>query len=127
MRRLHGAEEAEGFFARRSWALDDPLPDQIRDSVKRIFGEDLTALQVAARIIADVRRDGDRAILRLSGEIDGVELEFIEVPADEMSAAASELPPGILCSLEFAAGRIEAFQSPRARPAGPIPTSLTVR
>ena len=117
MRRLHGAEEAEGFFARRSWALDDPLPDQIRDSVKRIFGEDLTALQVAARIIADVRRDGDRAILRLSGEIDGVELEFIEVPADEMSAAASELPPEILCSLEFAAGRIEAFQK-SACPAG---------
>ena len=86
MRRLHGAEEAEGFFTRRSWALDDPLPDQIRDSVKRIFGEDLTALQVAARIIADVRRDGDRAILRHSGEIDGVELEFIEVPADEMEA-----------------------------------------
>ncbi len=52
MRRLHGLEEAEAFFSRRSWSLDAPLPPQIRDSVRRIFGEDLTALQVAARIIA---------------------------------------------------------------------------
>ena len=110
MRRLHGAEEAEAFFAGRSWALDDPLPDQIRDGVRRVFGDELTALQVAARIIADVRRDGDRAVLQHSGRIDGVELEFIEVPADEMSAAARELPSDVLRSLETAAQRIEGFQ-----------------
>ena len=110
MRRLHGAEEAEAFFGARSWALDDPLPDQVRDSVRRIFGEDLTALQVAARIIADVRKDGDRAVLQHSGRIDGVELEFIEVPGDDMAAAARELPPEIVRSLEVAAGRVERFQ-----------------
>lgn len=110
MRRLQGVEEAAAFFAGRSWALDDPLPDQIRDSVRRIFGEDLTALEVAARIVADVRRDGDQAVLRHSSAIDGQALEFIEVPGGEMSAAAAELPPELLASMQVAAERIEAFQ-----------------
>jgi histidinol dehydrogenase len=110
MRRLHGLEEAEAFFSRRSWSLDAPLPPQIRDSVRRIFGEDLTALQVAERIIVDVRKEGDRAVFRHSGRIDGVELEFIEVSGDEMAVAARELPPEILRSLEVAAGRVETFQ-----------------
>ncbi len=117
MRRLRGAEEAAAFFASRSWALDDPLPAQIRDSVKRIFGEDLSAMQVAARIIADVREDGDKAVLSHSNRIDGEALTFIEVSPDEMSKAVDKLPAGVLSSLKVAAERITAFQS-RALPVG---------
>ena len=40
-------------------------------SIERLFGEPLTPDQVVARILADVARDGDAAVLRYSQLLDG--------------------------------------------------------
>ncbi|MCH7906905.1 MAG: histidinol dehydrogenase [Chloroflexi bacterium] len=73
--------------------------------------DDAEADEVAARILDDVRRDGDRAVKRISGELDGEALEFLEVPKSEIDAALGAIPFETREALETAAERVSAFQS----------------
>ena len=73
--------------------------------------DDAEADHVAARILDDVRRDGDRAVKRISGELDGEALEFLEVPKSEIDAALGAIPFETREALETAAERVGAFQS----------------
>jgi histidinol dehydrogenase len=63
------------------------------------------------RIIAAVRRGGDRALLRLTERFDGVRLRAATlcVPAGRMAAAWEGLPPAVRRDLALAARRIRAF------------------
>ncbi|MBI4516890.1 MAG: histidinol dehydrogenase [Deltaproteobacteria bacterium] len=65
----------------------------------------------ARRIVADVRRRGDRALIEYTRRYDGVRLspEELEVDPDEMTAATRSLRPAELRALKLAARRIEAF------------------
>ena len=73
--------------------------------------DDAEADEVAARILDDVRRDGDRAVKRISGELDGEALAFLEVPKSEIDAALVAIPGETREALETAAERVGAFQS----------------
>ena len=73
--------------------------------------DDAEADEVAARILDDVRRDGDRAVKRISGELDGEALAFLEVPKSEIDAALGAIPGETREALETAAERVSAFQS----------------
>ncbi|MCH8817866.1 MAG: histidinol dehydrogenase [Chloroflexi bacterium] len=73
--------------------------------------DDAEADEVAARILDDVRRDGDRAVKRISGELDGEALAFLEVPKSEIDAALGAIPGETREALETAAERVGAFQS----------------
>ena len=73
--------------------------------------DDAEADEVAARILDDVRRDGDRAVKRISGELDGEALAFLEVPKSEIDAALVAIPFETREALETAAERVSAFQS----------------
>ena len=73
--------------------------------------DDAEADEVAARILDDVRRDGDRAVKRISGELDGEALAFLEVPKSEIDAALGAIPFETREALETAAERVGAFQS----------------
>lgn len=76
---------------------------------------DAEADGVAARILDDVRRNGDDAVKRISGELDGEPIGILEVPQSEIYAAVSAIPADVREALETAAERVRAFQS-AARP-----------
>jgi histidinol dehydrogenase len=63
------------------------------------------------RIVAAVRRDGDRALLALTRRLDGVALtpRRLCVPADAFAAAYRALPAAVRRDLVLAARRIRAF------------------
>jgi histidinol dehydrogenase len=63
------------------------------------------------RIIAAVRRDGDRALLALTRRFDGVALRAVDVrvPADALAAAYRAQAPAVRRDLQLAARRIRAF------------------
>ena len=63
------------------------------------------------RIVAAVRRDGDRALLAFSRRFDGVRLRprDLRVPADALAAAYRALPAGVRRDLGLAATRIRRF------------------
>ena len=72
---------------------------------------DEEADRVAARIIDDVRRNGDAAVKRISGELDGEPLGFLEVPRTDIDAALAAIPTDTREALETAAERVRTFQS----------------
>ena len=73
--------------------------------------DDAEAADVAARILDDVRRNGDEAVKRISGDLDGEALTFLEVPRHEIDAALAAIPGETRAALEMAAERVSAFQS----------------
>jgi histidinol dehydrogenase len=77
------------------------------------------AERVAARILDDVRRDRDRALIRYTRKFDGLDLRNIgfEVSPQEIRAAHQEVPKDLLAALRLAAKNIRAVarrQLPRA-------------
>ena len=68
--------------------------------------------RAAAAIIADVRENGDAALLRLSRRFDGIEVECggdLELDHADLDAALNGLPPADRDALETAAERIRRY------------------
>ena len=79
--------------------------------VKRVsVNDDVIAGRVEA-ILARVMRDGDKAIRELAREIDGVELDAIEVSADEFAEAASLVSQEVKDAISKAAANIAKFHA----------------
>jgi len=68
------------------------------------------AERVARRILADVRRHGDRALLRYAKKFDGLDLNSagFEVSREEIRAANEQVPRGFVAALRVAARNIRA-------------------
>src|SRR5262249_61277981 len=62
-----------------------------------------------ARIIAQVRADGDAALRALTRRFDGCELARLELDAGELAAIASALDARTRAAIDEAHARIEAF------------------
>jgi histidinol dehydrogenase len=74
---------------------------------------------VARRILEDVRRNGDRALVRYARKLDGVDLRKVGfcVTREEIRRAHKDVPRGFVSALRLAAGNIRAAarrQLPRA-------------
>jgi histidinol dehydrogenase len=70
-----------------------------------------TVDQAVATIIADVRAEGDAALLRYTERFDRVALtaDRLRVGPDEIEAAVAGIAPSLMAALDLAASRIEAF------------------
>ncbi|MCC7106838.1 MAG: histidinol dehydrogenase [Chloroflexi bacterium] len=89
-------------------------PASLLESLRRVFGQELTPEQVVNRILADVRRQGDAAVRDYTKRIDGRDLTEMRVPVEAIEAAAARVSPALLDALKLAAGRIRIFHE-RAR------------
>ena len=78
MRIARGAEQARATVLKRTPVETAELPAAVREVIRRTFGGDLSVGEVVARILRDVREQGDAAVVRFNEEIDGVhgDLEF---------------------------------------------------
>jgi histidinol dehydrogenase len=67
--------------------------------------------QAVAKILADVRSEGDTALLRYTEGFDRLTLaaDQLRISADEIDAAVSGIPSDLMSALDLAATRIEAF------------------
>ena len=116
MRRIVGVKAAVEHF-RRVRASGGALNDKVKSRGRSLYDEDLSPLEIAARVIREVRAGGDGALKRISGTIDGVPLAFIEVPRAEVEGALRRVPASAREALETAAARVRAFQQ-AAKPTG---------
>ena len=106
MKRIVGLASAIEYFERvRSSSYNPPLSDG-----NGLFDEPVEPAVFASRVISEVRRDGDRAVKRISGHIDRVPLAFIEVPGETFSAAPSLISGEDRDALKFAMERVREFQ-----------------
>lgn len=76
--------------------------------------------EVVRRIVAEVRRRGDEALLRFTESYDRCVLERLEVTPAEFDEAEAVLDPVLKAAIREAAGRIEAFH----RAAAPCPVAV---
>lgn len=106
---IRSSTEAMAALSRSGNQPEPSLPQHIVDRNNEIFGEVLTAQQVVARIIADVRQHGDEAIRTYTKAYDGREPGKLEVPRIEWDAALNRIDPELRAALELAADRIRAF------------------
>jgi histidinol dehydrogenase len=73
-----------------------------------------------ARIIADVRERGDKALFELTARYDGCSLDALAVRPEEFIAAEAALDADLKAAIREAAGRIETFH----RAAAPQPVGI---
>jgi histidinol dehydrogenase len=109
MRRVFGLEAAlQAVKDVRSLDSRDILTDG-----NGLYPTKLTPDEFAARVIADVRRDGDAAVRRITNALDGTTGMGdtpLEVPAERIRAAVDKISPAVRSALELAVSRVEAFQ-----------------
>ena len=87
------------------------LNPRIREANKKLFGADLTAAEIVDRIVGDVRRDGDEAVIKYTKLIDRTEFtpeEFVVTEA-EYEAAYQEVDPAVVDSLRKAAENVRRY------------------
>ena len=87
------------------------LSPKIREGNKQLFGEDLSAAELVRRIVSDVRREGDEAVIRYTKLIDRVELtpEDFLVTEAEFEAAEKAADPQVVESLKKAAANVRRY------------------
>jgi histidinol dehydrogenase len=102
--------EPTTLLTRYDWAeLDEPGRAAALARPEAARRESLAA--EVARIIAEVRRDGDAALLRFAQRFDGVTLGALRVPADEFDAAEAALTPAQRAALKVAIDNVRAFHA----------------
>ncbi|MBQ4404728.1 MAG: histidinol dehydrogenase [Selenomonadaceae bacterium] len=98
-----GREAVEKLLTKKSFD-EVELSPKIRAANKKIFGEDLSAIEIVRRIVSDVRKFGDAAVIDYTKKIDGVELDNFAVELGEI-----EIDSEIFASLKVAAENIRRF------------------
>ena len=105
---------------RRNLSIMDEVPEPVRASIRRVFEADLTPDAAVARLLKDVRTQGDDALREWTARIDGLDMDTLEVPATEWQAAYQALPADLAVALDVAAERIRDFHTRQ-----PIPNWTT--
>ena len=98
-----GREAVERLLTKKSFD-EVELSPKIRAANQKIFGEDLSAVEIVRKIVSDVRKLGDKAVIDYTKRIDGIELDNFAVEVGEI-----DIEPEILSSLKVAAENIRKF------------------
>ncbi len=87
------------------------LNPKIREANRKLFGEDLSAAELVRRIVTDVRRKGDEALLHYTKLIDKVDCspEAFLVTQGEYEAAEKEADTDVVESLRKAAANVRKY------------------
>ena len=109
LRIFEDVQEARRTVLRRVPFDEVPTSPELEEGIRRIFGESLTPEQVVARILKDVRTNGDAALRDYAERIDGSRLEAIEVPSADIDAAYETVDRKLRDALEVAAKQVRAF------------------
>src|SRR5918994_5884834 len=92
-RLIRDLEEAKRELTRRRGFEEPELSPRMEEGIRRVFGADLSADEVVDRLLADVRNEGDAAVLRYSAAFDGAAPEHLEIPRSAWKTALSQLDP----------------------------------
>jgi histidinol dehydrogenase len=91
--------------------LDGLSPAALSRLFDRDPGDASDVSRTVRRLIADVRDQGDPALVEMAKRFDGVQLTGIEVPWDSWDAAVQALPPEVRQALLRAADNIRRFHA----------------
>ncbi|MBR2518285.1 MAG: histidinol dehydrogenase [Selenomonadaceae bacterium] len=105
-----GRGEVERLLTKKSFD-EVELSPKIREANKKIFGEDLSAVEIVRKIVSDVRKRGDETLIEWTKKIDNAELKNFVVDAEKISDAENLVAPEVFASLKRAAENIKNFHA----------------
>lgn len=109
---LRNNNEAEILALLTKPAFDEfPVGEKVQNRIRQTFGADLSPKELVGRIVQDIRKNGDAAVLEYTEKIDRVSLTAaeMEVTAAEKEKALAEMEPSLLAALKKAAENIRQF------------------
>jgi histidinol dehydrogenase len=106
---LYTADEARKTILHRPPVGEVRLTSTLARSIERVFGAVIGPEEGVNRILNDVRRRGDAAVVDWTEKIDQVRLQTLVVPQEEIEAAYRSIAPDLRQALHFAAERVRTF------------------
>ena len=86
-------------------------PDHVLSGVEKIFGDGVSPEDAVARILSDVRDNGDVALRSWSERIDGIVPDPFQVTQNDLSAGREFISAETSQAMELALDRIRTFHS----------------
>lgn len=114
--RLYDVETARRTILRRRSPGEVALPPGAQARLAALFGPGTTPESAVARVLEEVRQEGDAALRRWSERLDGQAPEPLRLPPQALAEAWAALPPGLARALEAAAERVRAFHERQPLP-----------
>jgi histidinol dehydrogenase len=90
--------------------------DGLADALPRPAVEASFPNEAVRAILDEVRVGGDEAVRALTRRFDGVDIDAVRVPADDLDAALAEIDAGLRTALEVAYARILAYHGHEPEP-----------
>ncbi len=107
---IYSLEEAKKTILIRKSIIDTTASPQINEQIIKIFGKALTLQEVVKRIINDVSKKGDLALIEWTKKLDNNDISnSIELKVDQMEEAIKAIDPKIREVLIKTRDRILAF------------------
>lgn len=113
--RIDGFDGALQRLTRRGEYVETTLPPHFAARIREVFGEDLSAHEVVARILADVRAERDTAVRRYTEAFDGAAPDRFEVPRERWDEAWDAIGTDLQEALQVAHDRIRRFHDGQVR------------
>jgi histidinol dehydrogenase len=92
-----------------------PGPAQLRRLLPRAGMDVATATEQVRPVVEAVRDHGATAVVEASSRFDGVTLEALRVPVEELAAAAAALDPAVRAALEVSIARARTVHEAQRR------------
>jgi histidinol dehydrogenase len=115
IRIIEGVAAARAHIAKLRAGGETRLPESVAARLHDIFGREISAEEAVAKIVADVRSQGDSALLDYTQRIDGVHLSTLSADAGDIEAAYNAAPSDLRDALRLAVARIRAFHEREPR------------
>ena len=107
---IYSLEEAKKSILIRKSIINTPVSPQINNQIVKIFGKSLTPQEVVKRIINDVIKKGDLALIEWTKKLDKTNISnSIEIKIDQMETALESIDARIKEVLIKTIDRILAF------------------
>lgn len=109
MLKIYQPAEAKQTILKRKPIDDYEIPDSMQQNMLKLFGENLTPDQAVARIIKEVRSEGDQALRKWTQVLDGTALDRFRLTNEEIQAAKKSISDEMKLALQLSIERVQAF------------------
>jgi histidinol dehydrogenase len=109
MLNIFSVEEAKQGILKRQPPDEFPVSQTMLEGIAKVFGETLTPEQAVTRILADVRRQGDKALQEWSQRLDNRKTQSFRVPAEKLSNALKSISDKELAAIKISVERVRRF------------------
>lgn len=109
MLKIYQPAEAKQTILKRKPIDDYEIPESMQQNMLKLFGENLTPDQAVARIIKEVRSEGDQALRKWTQVLDGTALDRFRLTNEEIQAAEKSISDEMKLALQLSIERVQAF------------------